>query len=170
MVVAVSLGVVKNVIPAVASTNAVIAASCANEALKLLSFSAQSLNTYLMYVGGSGLYTDSFEYAKLDDCPVCGTSPPIELALPGKSTTLQGLLDMLSEHPKCQMKTPFITSESSTLFAFNPPALKTALMPNLEKPLCELIRHDEILNVTDSRLDITVSIHVQFTDQGEDGN
>lgn len=158
---------VKNVIPAVASTNAVIAASCANEALKLLSYSAQSLNTYLMYVGGSGLYTDSFEYAKLEDCPVCGTNPPIKLTLPGQTTTLQGLLDVLSEHPKCQMKTPFITAESTTLFAFNPPALKSALTPNLEKCLCELIRHDEVLNVTDSRLDITVSIHIEFSDHDE---
>ncbi|CAE7795457.1 uba3 [Symbiodinium microadriaticum] len=159
-----TLGVVKNVIPAVASTNAVIAASCANEAVKLLSFSAQSLNTYMMYMGSCGLYTDTFAYSKKDDCPVCGTAPPIKVSLSARTTTLQGLIDMLGEHPLCQMKGPFITSEAATLYAFNPPALKEALAPNLEKLMVELVRDDEILNVTDSRLNITVSIHVKFTD------
>ena len=158
------VGVVKNVIPAVASTNAVIAASCANEAMKLLSFSAQSLNTYMMYMGSDGLYTDSFAYSKKDDCPVCGAAPPMKLSLAAHSTTLQGLIDILGEHPLCQMKAPFITSESATLYAFSPPSLKDALASNLEKLMSDLVADDEILNVTDSRLNIALSIQIKFTD------
>lgn len=65
-------GVVKNIIPAIAATNSIIAASCCNEAFKIASSTNPYLNNYMMYTGDDSIYTYTFEHQKKDDCPVCG--------------------------------------------------------------------------------------------------
>ena len=41
-------GVVKNIVPAIASTNAIVAAACALEALKLLTVCSSGIENYMM--------------------------------------------------------------------------------------------------------------------------
>ncbi|MCO5570187.1 hypothetical protein L7F22_023905 [Adiantum nelumboides] len=80
-------GVVKNIIPAIASTNAIIAAACTQEAFKFATTSAPYLNNYMMYTGNDGIYTYTFEHERRPDCPVCG----------GESREWSGRPDMLLE-------------------------------------------------------------------------
>ena len=68
-----TMGVVKNIIPAVASTNAVIAAACAHEALKLVTFASQTMCDQQLYFGDGyeGATANTFEFPKRDGCVVC---------------------------------------------------------------------------------------------------
>lgn len=66
-------GVVKNIIAAIASTQAVIAATCATEALKLVTGAGPNINNNFLFVGDSanGLYGNHFFFDKKDDCIAC---------------------------------------------------------------------------------------------------
>ena len=66
-----TLGVIKNVIPAIASTNSLIAASTVMEALKIWAGFSKRLDNYFMYMGHEGIYSLTEEYAKLDECQTC---------------------------------------------------------------------------------------------------
>ena len=66
-----TMGVVKNIIPAIASTNALVSASCVNEALKILSGCNHHLDNYMMYMGQTGVYTNTFVYEREENCPIC---------------------------------------------------------------------------------------------------
>ena len=56
-----TLGVAKNIIPAVASTNAIVSAMCVLEALKLVTGCSKLLDNYCMYTGGESIYVNTFK-------------------------------------------------------------------------------------------------------------
>lgn len=91
-------GVVKNIIPAIASTNAIIAASCCNEALKLLTNANPWLDNYMLYTGDEGVYTHTFQHQKKEGCPVCGSLVNSFDASP--DWTLQEFIDQLKADPE----------------------------------------------------------------------
>ena len=90
-------GVIKNIIPAVASTNAIIAAACTQEAFKIATSTAPYLNNYMMYTGNEGVYTFTFDYERRADCPVCGGDIRSLTLTP--QDTLATLVDLLSTLP-----------------------------------------------------------------------
>lgn len=128
-------GVTKNIIPAVASTNAVIAAACTNEALKMISCFAPNMDNYSMYNGNMGVYTYTYKSERRQDCPVCGIPAPKNITLPPDST-VQDLLDHLQQDPDLQARYPFLrTTDGKTMYADSPPPLRKATEQNLPKPL-----------------------------------
>ena len=64
-----TMGVVKNIIPAIASTNALISAACVNECLKLLTGINKRMDNYMQYLGQTRLSVSTLPYQKKDDCP-----------------------------------------------------------------------------------------------------
>lgn len=143
-------GVVKNIIPAIASTNAIIAAACTNEALKIASSAAPYLDNYMMYTGdsdGVGLYSHTFQAEKEPDCPVCGTlAKPMTV---DPSMELEDWLASLAERAESQLKKPSVRTEEKTLYYQAPPSLEEQTRPNLGKKLSELITNGEEVAVSD---------------------
>uniref|UniRef100_A0A2K6TR99 NEDD8-activating enzyme E1 catalytic subunit n=1 Tax=Saimiri boliviensis boliviensis TaxID=39432 RepID=A0A2K6TR99_SAIBB len=123
-------GVVKRIIPAVASTNAVIAAVCATEVFKIATNAYIPLNNYLGFSDVDGLYTYTFEVERKENCPACSQLPQNTQFSP--SAKLQEVLDYLTNSASLQMKSPAITAtlegQNRTLY----------FQPNLSKTLKEL--------------------------------
>ncbi|CAN6872089.1 unnamed protein product [Brassica oleracea] len=129
-------GVVKNIIPAIASTNAIISAACALETLKIVSGCSKTLANYLTYNGGEGLHTKVTEFERDMECLVCGPGILIEL---DTSITLQKFIDMLEEHPKLLLSNASVKHGKDSLYMQAPPVLEEMHRPNLSKPLYDLM-------------------------------
>jgi len=154
-------GVVKNIIPAIASTNAVVAAACSNEAFKIAVNVSNYLNNYMMYMGDKGLYTYTFEYQKKPDCPACG-STPVTISISPKKT-IKDLLDVLAENPSTRFKKASIRLDGRNIFMQGPQQLYELTLPNLEKEIHTLIQHEDYLDVTDPALQGAASIKIIFS-------
>jgi ubiquitin-activating enzyme E1 C len=68
-----TLGVIKGVIPAIASTNAIIAAATVLEAIKYLSGCSKMLDNNFLYLGHEGLNSITDRYERNDECMICNT-------------------------------------------------------------------------------------------------
>ncbi|KAK3031186.1 hypothetical protein RJ639_035343 [Escallonia herrerae] len=129
-------GVVKNIIPAIASTNAIISAACTLEALKIASGCSKTLSNYLTYNGVEGLHTKVTEFVKDNDCLVCGPGVLIEL---DTSVTLRKFIDLLEEHPKLLLSKASVTHRGKNMYMQAPPVLEEMTRSNLDVALFDLM-------------------------------
>ncbi|KAH8869662.1 NEDD8-activating enzyme E1 catalytic subunit [Schistosoma japonicum] len=129
-------GVVKRIIPAVASTNAVIAAACATEVFKLITFCYNYLNNYMNFSDIDGAYTYGFSVERKPDCLACNNVPRT-LTFHG-TCALKEVIEYLKTNPEFQMQSPSITTiiedQHRTLY-IDLPELVDTLKPNLSKSL-----------------------------------
>uniref|UniRef100_A0A8C5R664 NEDD8-activating enzyme E1 catalytic subunit n=1 Tax=Leptobrachium leishanense TaxID=445787 RepID=A0A8C5R664_9ANUR len=159
-------GVVKRIIPAVASTNAVIAAACATEVFKIATSAYIPLNNYLVFNDVDGLYTYTFEAERKDNCAACSQLPQ-NMEFPS-SAKLQEVLDYLINHNSLQMKSPAITAtmdgKNKTLYLQTVASIEERTRPNLGKTLQELGLVDgQELAVADVTTPQTVLFKLHFT-------
>jgi ubiquitin-activating enzyme E1 C len=90
-----TLGVIKNIIPAISSTNALIAANTCMEAIKVITGASQRLDNYFMYMGHEGLYSSNEVMEKNPDCKVCNKH--VHLITVEKGDLFKGVLDKIKE-------------------------------------------------------------------------
>ena len=153
-------GVVKNIIPAIASTNAIVAASCCNEAFKIATSCNPYLDNYMMYSGDDSVYTYTFTHEKKDDCPVCGNLAR-SLDVDPKMT-LRDFIDSLSERAEAQLKKPTLRTEKASLYYKSPASLEEQTRPNLSKKLSELVTDGEEIAVSDPSFQIAFKYKLNF--------
>uniref|UniRef100_A0A668VQP8 NEDD8-activating enzyme E1 catalytic subunit n=1 Tax=Oreochromis aureus TaxID=47969 RepID=A0A668VQP8_OREAU len=159
-------GVVKRIIPAVASTNAAIAAACATEVFKIASSAYLPLNNYMVFNDVDGLYTYTFEAERKENCSACSQVPSDLHFSP--SSKLQEVLDYLTESTSLQMKSPAITTtmdgKNKTLYLQSVASIEQRTRPNLTKTLKELgLADGQELAVADVTTPQTVLFKLCFT-------
>ncbi|KAK6473984.1 NEDD8-activating enzyme E1 catalytic subunit isoform X1 [Huso huso] len=160
-------GVVKRIIPAVASTNAVIAETTCRMYFLFLFYSAYiPLNNYLVFNDVDGLYTYTFEAERKENCSACSQVPQ-KLQF-SSSAKLQEVLDYLTENASLQMKTPAITAtvdgKNKTLYLQTVASIEERTRPNLSRTLKELgLAEGQELAVADVTTPQTVLFKLNFT-------
>jgi len=155
-------GVVKNIIPAIASTNAIIAAAEVNEAFKIATYGAGSMDNYMFYNGVTGTYSNTFSYSKKETCPVCGNASTTYVVSP--DIKLEDFIELLGQDSNYQLKRPSIRLPGRSLYMQAPAALQEMTKKNLEKPMKELIEENDVLDITDPSLpNIAINVKVKWT-------
>jgi len=151
-------GVIKNIIPAIASTNALVAAACTLEALKIATTISSHLKTYMMYNGGYGLYTFTFEYQKKPDCPVCNSRVFAYKVQP--HTVLRDFLETLLVERN--FKQPSIRCNEKSIYFSQPPSLAAATRENLDKCMDELVKSGDIFNISDPSMPQSFNLKLEI--------
>merc|ERR1712241_138626 len=129
-----TMQVVKNIIPAIASTNALISALCVNEALKVLTWASFGLNNYIMYMGQDGIYSRTFDYKK------------------NPGTTFKLFYANLMNDNVLKLKGPSVSTDSDKALFMNSKALRSSYEENMGKCISDLMEDNAILRITDPKV------------------
>jgi len=126
-----TMQVVKHIIPSVASTNAVIAAQCVLEAVKVVTFFAPNLDNFMLFNGVSLQGCALHKYAQKENCAVC--SKPIFLKISPASTLHDLRQTLINDNG---IENPDVTWENQVLYLSR---MDSTYGHHLSKPLSALI-------------------------------
>jgi len=147
-------GVVKNIIPAIAATNAIIAATCANEAFKVVTEASRNLNNYVYYFGNTGVGTSTQRLEKKEDCTVC-TMKGVTIKTRKDETLADFIAKLMIDERFKGLKAPVLTrcdinnkKHSLTMGGI----WAKRLAANLVKKMSELVDEGDIISLVDNGL------------------
>lgn len=161
-------GVIKHIIPAVASTNAVIAAACALEVFKLATSCYDSMSNYLNFNDLDGIYTYTYEAEKSDTCLACSNAPQLLNIDDPNTTTLEDVIKELCDQPRFQLKNPALTTvmpdgKQRTLYMASVKSIEEATRKNLTQSLGELgLQDGQQLTVTDPTSPSAMTLQLKY--------
>ncbi|KAH8420999.1 hypothetical protein KR222_001599 [Zaprionus bogoriensis] len=161
-------GVIKHIIPAVASTNAVIAAACALEVFKLATSCYDSMANYLNFNDLDGIYTYTYEAEKSETCLACSNAPQLLNIDDPNTTTLEDVIKQLCDQPRFQLKSPALTTvmadgKQRTLYMASVKSIEEATRKNLTQSLGELgLQDGQHLTVTDATSPTAMTLQLKY--------
>lgn len=135
-------GIVKNIVPAIASTQAIIASMCATEAIKYLTGAAPRLDSGIMYVGDAvtGVNWQKYKYERMEDCEACAG---VIVAIPiVEGETVQELMERIKRDYSYDVSA--MSSAETDIFM----RIKAKTHENLKKPIMSLVEEGEIITAT----------------------
>uniref|UniRef100_A0A183CBJ2 NEDD8-activating enzyme E1 catalytic subunit n=1 Tax=Globodera pallida TaxID=36090 RepID=A0A183CBJ2_GLOPA len=156
-------GVLKRIIPAVASTNAIISGSCALEALKLASNISCPLRNYLNFANVEGICFSVIALERNPECLVCGQQS-VQMYSVSKDWTLGQFLDALKD--KFLLQNPSVRTGDVFLYEINSlmPQMEMISQQNLRKTLKELhVVEDSELLVADEALSKSIIFRIKYS-------
>mmetsp|Transcript_2605 Transcript_2605/g.9934 ORF Transcript_2605/g.9934 Transcript_2605/m.9934 type:complete len:404 (+) Transcript_2605:3011-4222(+) len=147
-------GVVKGIIPAIASTNAIIASACTNEALKIATAMADTMKNYMTYHGGEGIHTHTYEPEKLPTCAECGAKEEVPRYTVHPQMTLSGFRDLLRKKMGLREPALVLNDEENfkRLYVTKPVHMEAHYRPNLSKPLADLFQSGSFIGILDAQV------------------
>jgi len=153
--------VVKNIIPAIASTNALVSAACVNEAFKYMSWVSKRLDNYFMYLGHTGISADVFQYATDPGCRVCH---PLIFAKRSKTEKFSEFCEWLKTEQKLgelKVISNALSLETILLIAQG----KNAFAGKQDQTLGEVMKDNSLFTVTSDVTgpDKARKVYVKFT-------
>lgn len=159
-------GVVKNIMPAVASTNAAIAALCATEVFKMATSCFLPLKNYMVFNDVDGIYSYTYEAEKKEDCLACSNVTKV-LEVEDGSLKLSQLIEQLCADKSYQMKSPGLTTtklgKNITLYMPTVKSIEERTRENLKKSLTELgLSHGSEILVADVTTPNTIVFILKF--------
>jgi ubiquitin-activating enzyme E1 C len=159
------MGVVKNIIPAIASTNALVSAHCVTEAIKSLSGCNFHLDNYLQYMGQTGLSTQTFVFERSSNCVVCSK---IKRAIQvSSSLTLREFLKVILE--EFRLQGPSIDSDKGPVYISAPPTIEAHHSHKLDLTLKQLteqgvLSNDSEYTIVDKAIPSAITLVIKYTD------
>jgi len=159
-------GVVKNIIPAIASTNALVAAVCSMETLKLVTMCSTGLNNYMMYVGTDSVYALTSSYERDPSCPVCSPGVTFEV---NPEASLGEVVDAIvkDEHLGKHVSAPSVSYGTNNLYMRG--VLEEATRENLTRAICSLVDGSgSVITLNDKLLVGPMRVKLKFTTVGRD--
>ncbi len=147
-----TLGVAKNIIPAVASSNAIVSASCCNEVIKLLTYRGHTLNNYLSFNGQEGFSASYEDVKKIDNCKVCGKFVPVQVLIPSDEK-VSDFIARINAHPSFQTKSPSLFGPyrggaGAIIYVRN----MRSSHENLELPMSQFVNSGEMVEIHDPEI------------------